>query len=320
TLSADGTWLSSDYYLRVAGAATAMLKSSETPSGTVSIVHSTGPVYYRNSFESRFTTWERNGVKGEGYQKLDPCFYKDAQLVNSNISNPVCQIEMDNTNAKSGDFMVKFSGTHTTEGSAAYAYKISEVKIPVTDRLVLSFWKKTLDELGKYVSIDLYFESGKKLSQLPAYKDQNNVAMSPGLARGNIGVDYEQFTSLIGTGELIGDEINGIGLAYEGASTTGSYNAIIDDILLSTDIEFIPSSISEQLSESADRIRVEGRVLDFSDFDQGTSVSVFDLSARLIRSFKLSTNRVSVDIQEGIYIVSAKSDKGIYSQKVIIRN
>jgi hypothetical protein len=319
TLSADGTWLSSDYYLRVAGAATAMLKSSETPSGTVSVPHSTGPVYYRNSFESRFTSWERDGVKGEGYQKLDPCFYNDLQVDNKNITSPVCQIEMDKSNAKSGNFAVKFSGIPTSTSSAEYSYIISEVKIPVVDDLVLSFWKKTLDELGQYVSVDLHFSSGKKLSHLPAYKDQNGVSMNPEMGRGSVGGDYEQFITEIGTGELLGDEIIGISIAYDKAAASGSYNAYIDNILLATNISFIPSVIAEKQAISSKRILVEGQVLNFTNFNPGTLVSIFDISGRSISSFKLKANRIDVDFPKGIYIVTTKADEGVYSQKVFLQ-
>jgi hypothetical protein len=222
TLSADGTWLSSDYYLRVAGAATSMLKSSGTPLGTVSIPHSEGPVYYRNSFEQRFTKWERNGVKGEGFQNLDPCFFKVSLLGNDNISVPVCKIEEDENNAKSGLFTMKATGKPTSSSSASYSYKFSEVKIPVVSNLKLSFWKKTIDDLGQYVSIDLIFKSGKKLSQLPSYVDNNGTLMHPGLARGTVGGVVEEFTCEIGNGELLGDEITGIVAAYDKAAASGS--------------------------------------------------------------------------------------------------
>lgn len=72
TTSADGTWLSSDYYLRLAAAAshaTAPLTQSPT------IPYSLGPVYYRNSFESRDTWYDyQNGVAQRfGTFPIDPC-------------------------------------------------------------------------------------------------------------------------------------------------------------------------------------------------------------------------------------------------------
>jgi hypothetical protein len=41
-----------------------------------------------------------------------------------------------------------------------YNYKFVEVKIPVVNDLQLSFRKKTINEPGKYVSVDLMFKAG----------------------------------------------------------------------------------------------------------------------------------------------------------------
>lgn len=320
TLSADGTWVSSDYYLRVAGAATAMLKSSETELGTVSIPHSQGPVYYRNSFEKRFTKWERNGVAGEGYQNLDPCFYKDSQIEKSNISNAVCEIEMNETDAKSGQFVLKASGNPTSTASASYSYKFSEVKIPVVEGLKLSFLKKTIDDLGQYVSIDLIFESGKKLSQLSSYTDNNGIAMSPGLARGTVEGNYEQFICEIGNGELLGDEITSIIVAYNKAASSGSFNAYFDDILLATDISVLPTGIADNFHRTKNRIVVENKVLNFHNFRNGTDVIIYDILGRQMKSFRLNSNRVNVELPQGIYVITAQSDANIYSQKIVVGN
>jgi hypothetical protein len=316
TLSADGTWLSSDYYLRVAGEATAMLKSSETPSGTVSVPHSLGPVYYRNSFESRFTKWERNGVKGEGYQNLDPCFYKASLLGKNNVSNVVCEIAMNESNSKSGLFSVKTSGNPTSSGSADFYYKFSEVKIPVVANLHFSFWKKTVDELGRYVSLDLIFKSGKRLSQLPAYTDNHGTAMHPASGRGTTGGDFEQFICNIGKGELLGDEITGIAVAYDKAAASGSFTAYFDDVLLETNtVTTIGSSIlPERLNN---RIYFSNNTLHFRDFELNSKVIIYNVTGKAIQSFQLDKNRVSVNLPAGIYIVSTCSDKSIYSQKII---
>lgn len=318
TLSADGTWVSSDYYLRVAGAATAMLKSSETFSGTVSVPHSEGPVYYRNSFEKRFTEWERNGVKGEGYENLDPCFYKTSQLEKSNVSNAVCEIQMNEANAKSGQFIVKASGNPTSAENASYSYKFSEVKIPVTEHLKLSFWKKTVDDLGRYVSLDLTFKSGKKLSQLPLYVDNNGTGMHPDLGRGTVGAGLEQFICEIGKGELLGDEITGVVVAYNKAAVSDSYTAYFDDILIATNISLFPTGITNSYPKKTNRIIVENKVLKFKGFNPGSDVVIYDISGRAMKSFQLNTNRVTVDLPIGIFIVSTKSDNTVYSQKIVI--
>ncbi|NOR75123.1 MAG: T9SS type A sorting domain-containing protein, partial [Draconibacterium sp.] len=318
TLSADGTWVSSDYYLRVAGAATAMLKSSETHSGTVSVPHSEGPVYYRNSFEKRFTEWEKDEVKGSGFQNLDPCFYKSFQLNKSNVSNAVCEIEMNEANAKSGQFILKASGNPTSENNASYSYKFSEVKIPVVDHLKLSFWKKTLDDLGQYVSIDLTFKSGKKLSQLSSYVDNNGTGMNPGLGHGTVGGDFEQFICEIGKGELLGDEITGIIVAYDKAASSDSYTSYFDDIEIATNLPLFPTGIADKILKNNKQIFIENKVLNFKNFSFGTDVVIYNIAGRTMKSFRLNTNRVKVDLPNGIFIVSTRSDNTVYSQKIVI--
>ena len=322
TLSADGTWLSSDYYLRVAGAAISMLQSEAVSSGTVDIPHSLGPLYYRNSFEKRFAQWERNGMKDEGFQNVDPCFYKDSELTNNNISSAEVAIVENEDNANSGRFAVKVSGTPNSEESARYEYKFSEVQIPVEDHLKISFWKKTVNELGQYVSVDLHFKSGKKLSQLPNYVDNNGISMNSVTARGNVNAGFEQFICEIGKGELLGDEIIAITITYDKASTAGSFAAYIDDVLLATNISLFPTNTGSynKNKKKEQRIGVERNVLDFRDFKQGAEILVHDITGRAIKSFRLTSNRVKMDLPDGVYIVAVKSTNEAYTQKVAFLN
>ena len=53
TLSVDGYWLSSDYYLRLAGATGQLLRGERTTSDAPPVAHSLGSVYWRNGFEKR---------------------------------------------------------------------------------------------------------------------------------------------------------------------------------------------------------------------------------------------------------------------------
>lgn len=318
TLSTDGTWVSSDYYLRVAGAAIAMLKSSETPLGTVTVPYSKGPVYYRNSFEKRYTKWERNGVKGEGYQNLDPCFYKASQLDNNNLTNTVCEIEENEANAKNGSFSMKASGNPTSDDDASYSFKFSEVQIPVVENMKFSFWKKTVDELGQYVSLDLIFKSGKKLSQLSSYVDFNEQGMNPALGKGTVGGGYEQITCEIGKGELLGDEITAIIVSYTKAASSGSYTAFFDDILISTEDISVSARKLDTVSKVAFRIIAENNVLHFINVPEYSDVVIYNISGMAISSFKLTNNRVPVNLPNGIFIVAVGSKNSVYSQKIRI--
>ena len=175
-----------------------------------------------------------------------------------------------------------------------------------------------MDELGQYVSIDLVFKSGKRLSELPAYKDNHGVAMSPGFARGSIGGDYENFICEIGKGELLGDEITGIVLAYNKQAASGSFNALIDDITIATSLPLFPVGITDNFLKVENLIYIENETINFKNFDLGTEVAIYDILGKEIKIFKLNTTRVIADLPIGIYLVAAKLDKGTYAQKIVI--
>lgn len=239
TTSADGIWTSSDFYLRLAAAETQLIKGTRSPTTTVPVAYSEGPVYYRNSFEKRWTTYDT----GSGYFNIDPCFYNDGVISATNVSGQSVAIENNASYAKTGLFTTKITGTPNSSSSANHSYKVSETKITVKANMQLSFWKYAFDNLGQYTSVDLYFQSGKKLSTL-SYVDNNGNVMTPNIARGSIGA-WQNYTCQIGVGELIGDVITSIVIAYDHPATNGNYTAYFDDIIIE-DAQAIPTGIMEE--------------------------------------------------------------------------
>ncbi|MBC7486828.1 MAG: T9SS type A sorting domain-containing protein, partial [Cytophagaceae bacterium] len=126
---------------------------------------------------------------------------------------------------------------------------VSETKIAVKANMQLSFWKYSLDNLGQYTSVDLLFQSGKRLSSLSAYTDNNGNVMSPDVARGTIG-SWQNYTCQIGVGELIGDVVVGIIIGYDHASTSGTYTAYFDDIIIEDAQAPIPTSLISEIYHS----------------------------------------------------------------------
>ena len=318
TLGADGIWVSSDFYLRLAGAATEMAKSANSPSLAIPIPYAQGPVYYRNSFEKRYTEYQdRDGNIRSGIFNLDPCFYNAKLLNNNAVESAICEIEEDISNAKSGHYAVRVSGNPNSSSNATFDYKIAEVKIPVADNMKLSFWKKTVDELGRYVSIDLLFASGKRLSQLNSYTDQNGNSMHPETGRGTAGQGFEQFVSEIGKGELVNDTITAIIVSYDKAATSASFNAYLDDILITTGD--IPSSIRDfWVSEQKNRIYFSDKHLHFIDIPMHSQVTIYNISGVAVKSFRLESSQVPVQLPFGIYVVTTESGSDFNAQKIII--
>jgi hypothetical protein len=234
TYSADGHWLSSDFYLRLAGEAIKMLRSSDAPADFVPIDYSGGPVYYRNNFEKRIMSYDEKGDGNiqSGEYNLDPCFYNDILLSAINVNSTICEIEKNEANAQSGAYYLSVNGQPISNSTAKYNYKFAEVKIPVVENLELVFWKNTIDQLGKYVTIDLLFKSGKHLINLSNYRYSNGNNTAPGQGFGSPDEAWEKFTCRIGKGELLDDVIVRMSIAYDKLSFSGQFKAHFDGIEL----------------------------------------------------------------------------------------
>jgi len=298
-----------------------MLKSTGNPSDAVAIPYSNGPVFYRNSFEKRITQWQEqtNGPVYSGVFNLDPCFYKNENLNNFMVNLPGCEITDDAMNAHSGNYSVKVSGNPASTLNALYDYKIADVNIPVVEKLKISFWKNTVNELGRYVSIDLKFESGKRLGLLTGYTDQSGNRINPSAGIGKTGAGYEQFVCEIGKGELTGDKIVAIIVSYNKGADAGSYLAYFDDILLTTGNFSIPAGIAT-LRKKVNRITVANQILNFGDIPLHSEVTIYTVTGAAIKSFHLKNPHVPVHLKTGIYLITVSTGSEFLSQKVVMGN
>jgi hypothetical protein len=309
THAADGIWVSSDFYLRVAGAATTMLQSSATPSVNVPVSYSEGPVFFRNSFEKRYTEWVRNEVPGNGVFNLDPCFYKDKQLSISNVSGASCKIEKNTSSARSGEYIVKMSGSPTSDTKSEYSYLVSELKIPVVEGLALAYWKKNVNSLGRYVGVDLLFSSGKRLSESGKQNPADGIGADDG--------QWSKVTCMIGEGDLIGDVITGMAMVYDHPASGASFEARIDDVLLSTDIG-VSIEDSRMLSSAKEKqIGVGNGILNFKDFSLESQVQIYNVGGQLISGFELRSHEVVHGLKRGVYVVVVRNKNELYVEKLI---
>ena len=317
--SADGIWCSSDFQLRVAGDSVEMLKGIKPVTTNVPTPYSLGPVYYRNSFEKRTTVYNYiDGVaQNTGTFNLDPCFYKSAVLANSNIVNPYCDIQT--LNVRSGLYSVKVSGDINNNNAAVYSKLIAEVKIPVTNTMKISFWKKTENDLGRYVFVDLITNTGKKLST-NGYTDQDGNSMSAATAHGTVGAGWEKFTCEFGKGTLLGETIVGIQINYA-KTGIGSYTAYFDDFLvengqaLSTITpKFVENVISVYPNPSHGVYTIKNNQND------SFTTSVYNLSGQMMLTKKSDNANETIDITgypNGIYLLRINDKNNTYIQKLI---
>ena len=320
TTSADGIWCSSDFQLRVAGASIEMLKGTRPATATVPVPYSNGPVFYRNSFEKRTTTYNyvNSVAQNSGTFNIDPCFYNPVELSKSNVVSPICEIQP--TNARSGLYSVKVSGSISSNVSATYVYKTAAVKIAVKPNMKLSFWKKTENELGRYLVVDLMTKNGKNLRD-NGYRDQNGTSMNPSSAHGTIGAGWEQFSCQFGNGVLLGDTITGIVIAYD-HSGAGSFSAYFDDFLVDEGQD-TPTGI-EPLE------RIENKFTIYPNPSKGQyklkmnqtaeyQLNVYDSLGRLLMNRKSNNTLETINLtgySTGIYILNILSGKNNYTQKL----
>ena len=199
TSSADGTYLSADFYLRLAGLATRVLKGEAPLTPHVTIPYSAGPVWFRSSLEA-------------GYDAL-PAFTDSShcRVVTGEVS-------------KTGRAAIRITGT----GS----FRAFEVHIPVVATTRLSFWAYPANERSRYVSVDLVATDGSTLHRSGA-KDREGKRMQPGTARGTVNTWRETVCDI---GQwMAGKTIRQIVISSGSAKDTGDIAAYIDDIAILSD-------------------------------------------------------------------------------------
>lgn len=321
TTSADGIWCSSDFQLRVAGAAIELLKGTRPATTNIPVPYSKGPVFYRNSFEKRTTAYNYvNGVaQNNGTFNIDPCFYNPVEVSKSNVVNPACEIL--SANARSGLYSVKTSGTISSNVPATYIYKIAAVKIAVKPNLRLSFWKKTENELGRYLFVDLITKNGKNIRD-NGYRDQNGKITLPSTGLGTSGAGWEQFFSQFGNSTLVGDTITSIVIAYE-HSGPGSFSAYFDDLLIEEGQD-IPTAV-KPLERYENKFSIypnpsKGQFNLKLNLPAEYQMIVYDSSGNIVSNRKIDHFNEIIDLTHypaGVYMLRVISGKDTYYQKLV---
>ena len=156
TTSADGLWCSSDFYMRLAGAATELLKRKRALTTSVPITYSMGPVYYRNSFEQRTTSYSytNNVASKSGTFPLDPCFYKPEELSAVKVRSVSCKLDTDKS--RSGLYSAHLQGKSSNSASL-YIYCFSKQVTLISEALKVSAYSlmsRESDKLNIRVRLD----------------------------------------------------------------------------------------------------------------------------------------------------------------------
>lgn len=217
TSSADGTYISSDFYLRLVGKGSRVLKGLDPVTTNVTIPYSEGPVYFRTSIEP-------------GYDAMPNWTNTEDDLGVSNVSNLKCSYIREN--AYTGNYSIKFEGTDDSETESYAAMKVFNVDIPVFDDMKLMFRSFPTNELSRYVSVELVLKDGTTLSSNNA-TDREGNPMLPSAGRGEVNKWTKTICRLgewLDTSTESRDTIDKIIIKYDHAAETGDILTYFDDI------------------------------------------------------------------------------------------
>lgn len=221
TTSADGKFLSSDFYLRLAGKATRMIVGADPLVATVPIPNSLGPVFFRTGLEKdtdAFLTWT-NTINTTNGGLANVTGY-------GGTGSPQLEI-VSNEDKEKGLSALRIQGRDNS-ATKSYAYfQAFEVNIPVSAATKLKYGFLPKDDNGRHVAVDLVMTDGTTLRDSGATTTAG-LRMHPGTAKGTVG-SWTQIQSNIGTW-LNGKTISKIMVAYDQADATGDFKAYIDNI------------------------------------------------------------------------------------------
>lgn len=322
TIAKNGIWTSSDYYLRLTGAASKLLRDEISNTEEIPIPYSEGPLYFRNSFEYRDTVLFRSGVEKAMTLQIDPCFHEDGVVTNQNMGNANANIEkVSSIASKTGLYAAKLSGN--ANGNSEYTYRTNDTKILVKAGMTLSFSKYAVNDNGRYTSVDLIFSDGSKLSNvLTEYAASN--------ATGNVG-SWTDVTYTIGKGAAVGKTITGMALSYK-SNQSGDFTAYFDDVIIEESDVDVPvvetgdlyvSSVSpvETNIIGGDRVSYSATVRNLGDGAITTPVSLdFYADGKF-----LETVKTSVTINANGFTTVTTTNKyavafGMHSVKVFVNS
>ena len=219
TASGDGTYLSNDFYLRLVGKASKMIKGTDTVTTSVTIPYSAGPIWFRSGFEQKYDAmpaWIDSPEPGIPVTNIGGY---------GGTINPECSAVPETSHK--GIYALRYSGRDNSPDSSLIYFRVFPVNIPVDVHTKLSFWTYPQTLVSRYVSVDLVMTDGTSLRNSGAM-DTTGLSMHPATGRGAVNT-WNQTTSNIGLW-LNGKTISSISIGYDHAPETGDFRGYVDDI------------------------------------------------------------------------------------------
>lgn len=173
--------------------------------------YSLGPVFYRNSFESRTTPYNyvNHEPQNTGTFPIDPCLYLPQQIISTHVTDAVCEIVR--SSARTGEYALAVRGS--AAASAHYQYRFAKTRIEVTRPMRLTAFRAAAG-IGENIQIMLTMRSGQTITTSVDSVDGS----------------FSRLVAYIPL-SLAGDCIDAVSVVLT-TTETGAFSATIDDILI----------------------------------------------------------------------------------------
>lgn len=321
TSSADGIYISPDFYLRLAGRATEVLKGAQPLTTNVTIPYSVAPLWFRTSVEP-------------GYDAtLSWTDSPDPGSVPTNVGNPQCGIVSGETR-RTGNASIRVAGNDNAGRGGSYHYfRAFDVDIPVKRNTRLSFWTYPVNKLSRYVSVDLVMTDGSTLRGSDAI-DLNCVPMHPRTGRGTVNT-WQQTVCYIGNW-LNGKTIDRILIAYDHPADTGSFRTYIDDIVIRDTVQvkgaqqaapYLDYDVKEQAAQPVSIFPQPVSHTATLRFGKGwtgmTAITLLSSTGEQLerKMVNIDGNQISLPVSHlpgGIYFVRISNGKQVVTKKLVV--
>jgi len=321
TTSADGTYISSDYYMRLAGKATRVHKGLDLLTTNVTIPYYAGPIWFRTSLESGTDAVLRQPNVIESISNVSGIGVS---------ASPNCSVVY-NESFHSGLYSIKYTGKDNSTTQSYCSFNAFDVDIPINSNTKLSFWILPLNANGRFVSLDLLLTDGTRLKNMDI-RDINGVSMKPSQGRGTINVWTETVCNIGQT--LNGKTIDKILVTYDQPSNTEDFSGYIDDIQI-TSVDSLTTVNTKVYLDSNENILIYpnpvNTLLNF-EFNlselSAVTLEIYNIQGLLVKSFIQNSSTIGLqrltidvaDVESGIYLIRLLTSKKRILKKIIVSN
>ena len=208
TTSADGRWLSSDFYLRLTGAISKLFRGEIGITESVPVPCSKGPVHLRTGFEPDMD--------------VPPAFCREDSVT----ENFVGKVAENRENTHNGSRSVSLQGRAT--GSALASFQVlADLDIAAKPRTWLRYYVYADNEAGTRTMLDVVATDGSRLSEQPGAEEY--IGTCAGASFG----DWKKWTRVVvDIGRFMaGKTIRSIHFLYKGEGEA-DVSAFVDDIMV----------------------------------------------------------------------------------------